>query len=245
MQNGLPLHPAIKIMNMKNLVSVVAFLCIAALAIAQNKTVYLNSKTATCNVRGIKKECLQYKENENDTAWNMYTGSIKGFTYNPGFFYTLQVRLLKTAMPQWQLVKLVSKTKSTVQQQPGDTLVMLSQPPAELVGQWNFTNLPAAAGVVFTIEFLTFDPAEMRVTGKASCNGFFGNYTADTTGGKKELHFEAIGHTMMACENLATENKILAAMEKVTAWSISGNKLYLKAGTVTLIELTRAISGKA
>ncbi len=239
------MHPEIKCFQMKKFMSLVVAVWIMATAFSQNKTVYLNSKTATCNVKGIKQECLQYKEKQSDTIWSMYPGNIKGFTYNPGYFYTLQVKSIKNnTPPQWQLVKVVSKTKSTVQQQPGDTVAMLSHTLKELVGQWNFSKLPAEPGVVFTKEFLTFDAAEMRVTGKVSCNGFFGNYTADTTSGKKEIHFEAIGHTMMACESLSTENKMLAAMEKVTAWSVNGDKLYLKAGTTTLIELTRAASGK-
>ena len=239
------MHPAIKLFKMKKLLSTVVTIIATTMAFAQNKTVYLNSKTETCNIKGIKQECLQYKDREKDTIWSLYSGSIKGFMYNLGYFYTLEVKpIKKTAPAQWQLIKVVSKIKSTAQQQPGDTMAMLSLPPKELIGQWNFSKLPIDAGTNFTKEFLTFDADQMRVTGKASCNGFFGNYTADTTGGKKEIHFEAIGHTMMACENLATENKMLAAMEKVTTWSVSGDKLYLKAGTATLLELTRAVSGK-
>lgn len=227
---------------MKKTILFNALLGIVAVSCSQTKTIYLNSQTVSCNA-GSTQQCLQYKIVETDTAWTTYAGNIQGFTYNPGYFYTLQVQPVSKVNPsEWKLVKTVSKTKSTAQQPSSDSgIAQLSKPPAALVGQWNFTSLsPEAGGATFTKEFLRFDAVEMRVTGKASCNGFFGNYTSDTTKGEKAIHFEAIGHTMMACENLATENKMLHAMELVDNWQVTGNKLYLKAGTKTIIELTKA-----
>jgi heat shock protein HslJ len=231
--------------DMKPFLSITVACLLAVAAAAQPKTIYLNSKTVSCNVKGVKKECLQYKVKETDTAWSVYTGNnIQGFTYNPGYFYTLQVQPISNKSADWKLLKVVGQTRSTVQQQPGDTLATLTKPLGILVGQWTFSKLSDAAGnLTFSKEFLRFDAAEMKVTGRAGCNSYFGNYTADTSKGKREIHFEAIGHTMMACENLPAENRLLKAMEQVSAWSISDNKLYLKEGDKIVIELTRVVEG--
>lgn len=229
---------------MKKSISTGLALLITALVMAQPKTIYLNSKTITCDYYGKKKECLQYKNNLQDTAWKTYNSTISGFTYNPGYFYTLQVQQLKSNMPQWRLVKVVSKTKSTVQQLPGDSVANTIKPPAGLMGQWNFSRLLHDAGEInFSPkkEMLRFSETELKITGQASCNSFFGNYTVDST---SKIKFEAIGHTMMACQAIETENKLMKAMELINNYSIDGSKLYLKADDKILIELTRVTSGK-
>jgi heat shock protein HslJ len=229
---------------MNKLIYLATALLLTITVAAQPKTIYVNSKTTTCKYYGKTQECLQYKLQQSDTAWQVYQGgSIRGFTYNPGYFYTLQVRQLQSNRQQWSLVKVVSKTKSTIQQQTSDTIAT-AKPPALLIGQWNFTRLLDSTEEINMSagkEMLQFDATQLRITGKASCNSFFGNYTVDST---NTIKFEAIGHTMMACEALATENRMLKAMEMVTSWSVTGNKLYLKAEGKTLIELTKVEGGK-
>lgn len=227
---------------MKKILSLALMLWVSIASMAQPKTVYINSQTITCDYYGRKKECLQYKNNVADTAWKTYNSSIQGFTYNPGYFYTLQVQQLKSNMPQWKLVKVVSKTKSTTQQQPGDTTANKIKPPAALVGQWYFTRLlNNAAEINFSAgkELLQFDANELKITGRASCNNFFSNYTVE---GTHQIKFEAAGHTMMACEAMATETKMLKALELVDSYHATGNKLELKTNGKTLIELTKAPS---
>ena len=229
---------------MKKIISTVIALWITLVLFAQPKTVYINSQTITCNYDGRKKECLQYKNDLKDTAWQTYKSNIRGFTYNPGYYYTLQVQQLQSRMPQWKLVKVVSKTKSTTQQQSGDTVANNIKPPASLVGQWYFTRLlNDAEGINFSAgkELLQFDANELRVTGKASCNSFFSNYTVE---GTNQIKFEAAGHTMMACEAMATETKMLKALELIDSYTVKGNKLELKTNGKTLIELTRVTSGQ-
>lgn len=225
---------------MKKIILTGIALWIFLTSFAQPKTVYINSQTITCDFYGRKKECLQYKTTENDTAWKTYNNSIRGFTYNPGYFYTLQVQQLQGNTPQWKLVKVVSKTKSITQQQPGDTVAGKVKPPAALVGQWYFTRLlNDAEGINFSAgkELLQFDANELKITGKASCNSFFSNYTVE---GTHQIKFEAAGHTMLACEAMTIETKMLKALELVDSYTITGTKLELQTNGKTLIELTKS-----
>ncbi len=231
---------------MNKLICIAAMLCIATVITAQPAIVYLNSETVTCTNTGKTKECLQYKYKQTDTAWSIYKGgTIRGFTYNPGYFYRLQIRQLPVNRQQWNLLKVISKTKSTVQQQPADSKTGTDttiKPPSALIGQWKFSKLIVAGKETelgANNETLQFDPVILKITGRASCNRFFGNYT---TGNEGQIKFEAIGSTRMACEAIDTETSMLKAMEMVTAWRITNSTLYLKTGNTTIIELRRAPS---
>src|SRR4030095_6922215 len=81
--------------------------------------------------------------------------------------------------------------------------------------------------------FIKFDAAEMKMSGSASCNTIFGNYTAVKTADAGEnvqlsLKFGPIASTEMFCNNVMdTETKFKAALEKTTQYKISKSKLYL------------------
>ena len=63
-------------------------------------------------------ECLQIKKNPSDTAWQYFYDAIEGFTYEPGYTYTLEVSSAKVENPpadassiQYKLVKVIKKEK--------------------------------------------------------------------------------------------------------------------------------------
>lgn len=78
-----------------------------------------------------------------------------------------------------------------------------------------------------------------RVSGSAGCNNYFGSYTV--TG--STLSISSVGSTKMNCPGrgiMLQENTYLTSISKTAAYSISGNRLYLKdANGATLLSFTR------
>lgn len=71
--------------------------------------------------------------------------------------------------------------------------------------------------------FIQFNEAEKRVSGRAACNRFFGNY--EQNGDK--LKFSSMGATRMTCPDIETETKFFTILEKVDSFSIKDKKLSL------------------
>lgn len=83
---------------------------------ANEKTFIVASQTADCTGVAPMK-CLQIKEKKSENWQNLYS-NIEGFTYEPGFEYTLKVRTEKVENPpadassiKYVLVKEISKVK--------------------------------------------------------------------------------------------------------------------------------------
>jgi heat shock protein HslJ len=73
-----------------------------------------------------------------------------------------------------------------------------------------------------------------RAHGNAGCNNFFGTFEAD----EEELHFSALGSTMMNCAaGMDTEKSFLGALGETTRYRISGQSLELFAGDRLLARL--------
>jgi len=106
----------------------------------------------------------------------------------------------------------------------------------DLNGEWQFVKMYADTdSMLFTTakEFIRFDLEKKSLSGKASCNGFFGNFTSSG----QQIKMGPIGSTMMACANLDTENRMKKGLETIDNWQVVGNKLYLKNGATTVFEL--------
>ncbi len=70
---------------------------------------------------------------------------------------------------------------------------------------------------------LKLDSKEKNVNGKAPCNTYGGPYTKSSN----KLSFGNLFSTEMACDELDKENTYFKMMQKVFAYQISGDKLYL------------------
>jgi Domain of unknown function (DUF4377) len=83
---------------------------------SNEKTIMVASQTADCTGVAPMK-CLQIKEKESDN-WEMMYTNIEGFTYEPGFEYTLKIKTEKIENPpmdgssiRYILLKQISKVK--------------------------------------------------------------------------------------------------------------------------------------
>lgn len=77
-----------------------------------------------------------------------------------------------------------------------------------------------------------------RISGFGACNRFFGSYESD---GKGMIKFSRMASTQMACvETMGIENRYLGAFERVDAYEVDGETLYLKDGDKIVLTLTVA-----
>lgn len=87
--------------------------------------------------------------------------------------------------------------------------------------------------------FILFNGNEQKVTGHAPCNNFFGTAIVEVVNDKNgKLKLNKIGATMMACENLSTEQIIMKLLAMVDSYEISGHSLALKVVGKTVLQLT-------
>ena len=93
-----------------------------------------------------------------------------------------------------------------------------------LDGEWNIIAVNGDKIESATSPYLGFDMDENRLYGNAGCNRMTGSFEVDTLNPGK-IHFGTIGTTRMMCPDMETEQKVLAALEKVTA--CSGDKTSL------------------
>jgi heat shock protein HslJ len=88
--------------------------------------------------------------------------------------------------------------------------------------------LTAMEGRVYNLgdrTMLEFDTKERKITGKAACNGFSGEYEPLTD---NRLSFVNIVSTKMFCDGVMDiENQMLTNLGKVKRYEIKADKLYL------------------
>lgn len=70
----------------------------------------------------------------------------------------------------------------------------------------------------FTLEF---NAADTMVAGRTNCNRFFGKYELKG----KELSFENLGMTRMACPDMQYEDAFVKMLDEVDSYEIKGSEL--------------------
>ncbi|MBO5250714.1 MAG: META domain-containing protein [Bacteroidaceae bacterium] len=97
----------------------------------------------------------------------------------------------------------------------------------ELAGEWEIVRVNGKSVQAEETPFLGFNVAESQLYGNAGCNSLMG--TLETNADKPEvLSFGAVGSTQRFCADMATEDAILQAIEKVRNFSFSNDVLFLK-----------------
>ncbi|MES2774153.1 MAG: META domain-containing protein [Bacteroidota bacterium] len=230
---------------MKNMcVMLLAVLMMPFLAAAKQRTILINSEQQDCiGIDNNRTKCLEFKEKGKDKTWQFLYQPIRGFKFEPGYLYTLLINetipvkqsdTASTSNIQWTLVKLVKKERV-----PAMEYGELIGSKKGIGGDWRFVKMMGPDPMDFTSkkERISFNDSSFKVSGKASCNSFFGNYTV--TG--FELNLGALGSTMMACPEMEKERIMMKALETVNMWEVKGNKLLLKNADTVVFELERIV----
>ncbi len=184
------------------------------------KTLYIGPILRDC-VGVAPMKCLMVREDPN-APWQNFYSPIEGFTFEPGYTYTLKVRVTDAPKPvpadasskKYTLVEVVSKT-------PAPTLV----PGATLAGtSWTLVEIggkaPVASPKPITMQFNN----EGRVAGSAGCNQYSATYVEDA---RKLLVGQALS-TRMACMQpgvMEQEAAFLKALSTAITFSRDGDRL--------------------
>lgn len=105
--------------------------------------------------------------------------------------------------------------------------------------RWKLVKLPGMEmPTLHKDAFIQFDPTEKRAFGSGGCNNLFGGYKQEG----KNLKFDAMGSTMMACppEIMKVESAFAAALTETDNFIIAGDTLKLRKGETIVAELLTA-----
>lgn len=108
----------------------------------------------------------------------------------------------------------------------------LSTNPADLQGEWQLTSMngtQAQMGSNYTVSFNT----DGTVAGKADCNYFSGDYSAQEEG---NVSMSAVSTTKMNCGSSSNSNSYLNSVSSASSFQVRGaNTLTLNTGSGELV----------
>lgn len=204
------------------------------MAHAQKKIIYINSEKTNCT--GVAPmQCLQYKDDINDTQWKLWYDAIEGFSFEPGYYYTLCIKGEPIKSPaadassiKWTLEKLMKKENA-------DPPLNIDNVPFKFLTMHDAANIIDLSGEKTNLVFRV-DKNEM--SGKSTCNSFFGKaIISDYANGKGKLKTGAIVTTLRACMDMESEKKMFALLNKVNGFELLADKIILKENATVLFEL--------
>lgn len=106
-------------------------------------------------------------------------------------------------------------------------------------GDWKLSELEGTVVPMDSKAMLSFIPGEKNsVAGNAGCNRLTGSFELP---GNNAIKFSPLATTRMACfdqQASETETKFLAALAKVSSWSVADGKLLLTDGTNVLAKFS-------
>lgn len=185
----------------------------------QTKILFVDSQLATCSGVGLT-QCMRVRSNASQD-WKLFYGNIKGFDYEPGYTYQLQVTESKIANPpadgssiQTTLVKVLKK----------EAVASASLANTEWVYQSLSSNGERTAVLPNTHVTLNF--SDTRASGDSGCNAYGGEYSQSGN----QVSFETLISTKKACLDDATtqqEQRFLTHLSQVSQYSINQDTLTL------------------
>lgn len=198
----------------------------------QVKTLFVDSQLATCSGVGLMK-CMRVRSDVSQD-WTLFYGNIKGFDYEPGYRYELQVTESKIENPpadgssiQTTLVKVVKKEAVAATSKLANT---------EWVYQGRVTQ--GERTDVLPNTHVTLNFSETRASGDSGCNAYGGDYSQSGN----EVDFKTLISTKKACLDDATtqqEQNFLTHLSKVSQYSINQDTLTLSDSTGTQLIFQR------
>lgn len=184
---------------------------------------WINSTLASC-VGMAPTKCLQVQKSEtmDPSGWKSFHASIKGFEYEPGYFYKLVVKEhapdpadlpADASSIEYSLVEILEK-RQDMKFRINDSWELL---------KINEVNLEAGLEGI-SAPLLEINAGEMRYLGNDGCNNF--------TGGIIELddqriRFGIAAGTRMMCQDMTIPDLFNRSLPEISIWQIKENKLHL------------------
>ena len=192
----------------------------------QTKTLFVDSQLATCSGVGLM-QCMRVRSDATQD-WKLFYGNIKGFDYEPGYTYELQVTESKIENPpadgssiQTTLVKVIKKEAVLASSNLANTA-------------WVYQSLLANGERTDALPntHVTLNFSDTRASGDSGCNAYGGDYSQSGN----QVDFKTLISTKKACLDDATtqqEQNFLTHLSKVSQYSINQDILTLSDSTGT------------
>ena len=103
----------------------------------------------------------------------------------------------------------------------------------DLAGEWNIVSVEGQQVTSEEDPFLGFDMKDGRLYGNAGCNSIMAQVAVDSA--KNTIELTQVGATRRMCQDMQLEQKVLAALEKVSGYQASANGVELTDSEGTVI----------
>ena len=101
---------------------------------------------------------------------------------------------------------------------------------------WQLNAISGQPMATSEMASIRFDDKEKRVSGKAFCNSFFGQYEATAD----KIRFSGVGATKMYCEGkMEQEQQFLSGLQRANRFELDQDTLRLYAGDSLLLSFKR------
>lgn len=195
-------------------------------------------KEERANCTGMGPQTCYLVKYTTSKDWEFFYGGIVGFTYQPGYRYTLLVSRTKRANVPADASAYSYKVKRVLKRQKisrGIESTTINTAEANFVfnHKWNLIQLNGNTQEE-SPAYLIFHREDQRFNGSAGCNNIFGSYEFS----KGAITFKQIGSTMMACseEKMKLENDFVNMLnDKTFRYDIADQTLNLYLGNKLVV----------
>ncbi|MBB5635752.1 heat shock protein HslJ [Pedobacter cryoconitis] len=194
-------------------------------------------KEERANCTGMGPQTCYLVKYRTSKDWEFFYGGITGFSYKPGYRYTLLVTRTKRTNVPADASMYLYKLKRVIKQQKISQGSGTQQNTAEANFVFNHKwNLIQLNGITQdqSPAYLIFHREDQRFNGSAGCNNIFGAYEFS----KGAITFKQIGSTMMACseEKMRLENDLVNMLnDRTFRYDIADQTLNLYQGNKLVV----------
>lgn len=161
------------------------------LAKSTEETILVNYKLVDCQGVGEMK-CMEIKNADNTNSlegWTLFYSSIKGFTYEPGYLYTLKIK--KTELDP----KMVPADGSTLEYSLIEMIDKTEILASAIEGEWKVSSITGVEQKLVAKAAATLLLTDGRMGGNDGCNFLTSSYKEKG----QSIRFTTIGQTKRAC----------------------------------------------
>ncbi len=205
-------------MKLKRLNLLLISILILSSCAQKNSIYWVNSSKVDCSGVG-RMQCLQVQKSEtiNDNNWKNFHAPIKGFNFEPGYIYKLEV--MEETLPADKVPADGSSIKYTLVKE----LEKFIDNKALISGEWllnSINNGPINRTVI--LPTIQISLKEMTLSGSGGGNTYSGTIKEIT---QKSISFGTIASTKKTSFKKNIEKDYFIALEKVKAYQIEDEKL--------------------
>lgn len=200
---------------------------------AQKITLYVADKKAGCSFSGSG-TCLQVKEKP-DAPYSLFYSGIKGFNYEEGYNYKLEVIRPDLVQPvsaqnpyRYYLLRVLSKEKTTgqpaVRAIPDQQILALDK--------ISYNGRLESAGNL-RVPDIYFDLANGRISGNNNCNRYAGTVSTTENG---SIRIGSLATTHASCTENDQADLFMQHLAATDRFAVKGSVLQLLSGNNVLLQ---------